>query len=96
MRHAAHATHVVDSENEVINESENLDNFKESSHTMFDFLDRSTLITKLRESRLIESGLQDKNFLLACTAKGTIERKETFREKIETLCDKGGFLRNSL
>ena len=47
MRHAAHANHVADSENEVVNESENLDNFRESSHTRFDFLDRNTLITKL-------------------------------------------------
>ena len=54
-------------------------------------MDRNTLITKLRESRLIESGLRDKNFLLACTLKRTIERKETFREKIKTLCDKGGY-----
>ena len=91
LRHAAHANHVADSENEVVNESENLDNFRESSHTRFDFLDRNTLITKLRESRLIESGLRDKNFLLACTLKRTIERKETFREKIKTLCDKGGY-----
>ena len=91
MRHAAHANHVADSENEVVNESENLDNFRESSHTRFDFLDRNTLITKLRESRLIEIGLRDKNFLLACTLKRTIERKETFREKIQTLCDKGGY-----
>ena len=91
MRHAADANYVADSENEVVNESENLDNFRESSHTRFDFLDRNTLITKLRESRLIESGLRDKNFLLACTLKRTIERKETFREKIKTLCDKGSY-----
>ena len=79
-----------DSEKEAANENEHMDNSKDVSHTRFDYLNRDTLVSKLRQSRMTESDLRDKKFLVACTLKRAAERKEVYREKIKALCSKGG------